>query len=43
MLWGASNQYPQHVFLCRNKKNITRIDPSNLELCNKQVDLFDVE
>ena len=21
--WGTSNEYPQHMFLCRNKKNVS--------------------
>ena len=25
--WGTSNEYPQHMFLSRNKKNITWIPP----------------
>ena len=25
--WGASNEYPQHIFLLRNKKNIMWIPP----------------
>ena len=28
--WGASNEYPQHMFLSRNKKNIMRIPVPHL-------------
>ena len=27
LIWGACNEYPQHMFSCRNKKNIIWIPP----------------
>ena len=41
MLWysleaphrGASNEYPQHMFSLRNKKNIMWIPPSSVAMC----------
>ena len=35
--WGTSNEYPQHMFSLRNKKNIFLIHPSYLELSNSTV------
>ena len=32
---GASNEYPQHMFLSRNKKNIMWIPPLCSYVCNK--------